>query len=231
MQNKDPETFHFSPKSSSFASVTWNKVWLLPNWHCHTMSHTLSSGVTLGRTPRLCSCWGARLWNCALVGSCEFTKSVPYLQLRCWCWLASAVLWLVSTSSSSTLTTSVSMLRQTVVIWSRQKIHQQFLKIQFLKIQFLKPNKAKKGCQGPTKRRTQACGQGPWLQILSWHGGIWVLLHNNEGLERGTGAPLLCFPPSCIYLWVQAVRRAALMERSKWDWTTMWGTFSWLDSS
>lgn len=63
--------------------------------------------------------------------------SLSLSQLQYWCRLASAVVWLVSMSFSSTLTTSGSMLRQSVLIWSRQKMQWQHM--------FLNPKQAKKG--------------------------------------------------------------------------------------
>ncbi|XP_074789273.1 solute carrier family 49 member A3 isoform X2 [Athene noctua] len=101
--------------------------------------------------------------------------SIVFAVLRYWCWLASAVLWLVSMSSSSTLTTSGSMLRQ-MVIWSRQKMQQQQM--------FLKPSRPKRDAKVLVKKNS-----GLWAgtmtadaQLAYWDSC--VLLQNKQELEQ-----------------------------------------------
>lgn len=127
-------------------------------------------------------------------------KSVSLSQLRYWCWLASAVVWLVSTSSSSILTTSGSVLRQSVLIWSRRRIQQQQM--------FLNPKQAKKGMP-----RAKDSDLWAWTNPELVHWDIHVLLHNKQGLEQM--APLLCIPQSCGFLGIWAVEERLSCQKGQ----------------
>lgn len=178
-----------------------------------TGSCTLSSGQPLGGDRPGCA--GVRELTSRLLhhlGCVDWpAKSLSSsLQLQCWCWLASAVPWLVSTSSSSTQTTSGSMRRQTV-IWSGQKTQNQQMSP--------KPNKAERGMP----RAQLGKDSGLWAgtktaSALLSDRGAWVLLHKKHpGFQKRTaaavnGAPSLIFSLSCIYLCVWAVTQAVLPE-------------------
>lgn len=147
-----------STKYSSYACLSVTKLVM-----SHCALHPVLRGIPWEEVRQNVLFWGIFLiflhpWG--LLDS--LPKSVSLSQLQYWCWLASAVVWLASTSSSSTLTTSGSMLRQSLLIWPRQKMQQQHM--------FLNPKQAKKGM--PRIKDSRLVGMDQ-----SWAGTLGYLCH------------------------------------------------------
>lgn len=86
---------------------------------------------------------------------------------------------------------------------------------------FLKPNQAKKGMP----RAQEGKDSGLWAGTMTAnaqlaHWDIQVLLHNEQGLAQ-SHRDAFAVLPSILYLCASLGCKAALPERSEWNWTIM----------